>query len=145
VHSIVHSKAALELIAGGLPARPIMADISPVGSFNQDAARGGWAASGLISVSRTPSMTEPLDIRRRRALYRATHRGTKELDLMVGRFAIARVEGMDGMALAEFERLLAAPDPEIDFWLRGGGEGVAGELAGIVASMRAFLGLANRQ
>jgi antitoxin CptB len=89
-------------------------------------------------------MTDAIDVRRRRALYRATHRGTKELDLMVGRYAFAQVADMDERALSEFERLLSFPDPEIDFWLRGGGESEAGDLTGIVASMRSFLGLADR-
>lgn len=88
-------------------------------------------------------MTE-LDTRRRRALYRATHRGTKELDLMVGRFATAHVAAMDEASLADFERLLSEADPEIDFWLRGGGEGEAGEFSSLIATMRAFLGLTGR-
>ncbi|HUE44717.1 MAG TPA: succinate dehydrogenase assembly factor 2, partial [Aestuariivirgaceae bacterium] len=55
-------------------------------------------------------MTQPdddLDLRRRRAVWRAGHRGMKELDLVLGAYARACVPGMDGDALAHFESLLA--------------------------------------
>jgi antitoxin CptB len=80
-----------------------------------------------------------LEIRRKRALYRASHRGTKELDLILGRYARARLPGMDEVGLAEFERLLAFPDPDIDLWIRGSGapDGIPAAAAGL----RAFLGL----
>lgn len=77
-----------------------------------------------------------LEIRRKRALYRAHHRGTKELDLVLGRYASERVPTMDEARLAAFEQFLALPDPEIDQWLRGGNapEGIAGA----VADLRVF-------
>jgi len=80
-----------------------------------------------------------LEIRRRRALYRSNHRGTKELDIMLGRFATSRVYEMSEAELLEFEQLLSLPDPDIDQWLRGGKapEGVAA----MVAQVRSFLGL----
>lgn len=61
--------------------------------------------------------TEPLDIRRRRAAYRAAHRGTKEMDLLMGRFAEARLGGMSEPELGRFEALLALPDPELQRWI----------------------------
>ncbi len=36
-------------------------------------------------------MGEDIEVRRRRAVWRAGHRGTKELDLLVGRFAAAHL------------------------------------------------------
>jgi antitoxin CptB len=80
-----------------------------------------------------------LEIRRKRALYRASHRGTKELDLILGRYAIAHVPGMDEARLSEFERLLALPDPDIDHWIRG--SGAPDGIAASAADVRAFLGL----
>ncbi|HZV22105.1 MAG TPA: succinate dehydrogenase assembly factor 2 [Hyphomicrobiales bacterium] len=79
-----------------------------------------------------------LEPRRKRALYRANHRGTKELDLMLGRFANACVPTMDEERLTAFERLLVLPDPEIDRWVRKGKapDGVAA----IIGELRAFLG-----
>ena len=38
---------------------------------------------------------EILRMRRRRALYRATHRGSKEMDFLLGRFAEQTLDGMN--------------------------------------------------
>ena len=54
-----------------------------------------------------------LGMRRRRALWRATHRGSKEMDFLLGRFAEREVEAMDGTEIAAFERLIDVPDPTI--------------------------------
>jgi|GraSoi_2013_40cm_1033754.scaffolds.fasta_scaffold97732_2 antitoxin CptB len=80
-----------------------------------------------------------LEIRRKRALYRANHRGTKELDLILGRYAKERVAGMEDARLIAFEQLLALPDPDIDQWIRGrlAPDGVRAA----VAELRTFLGL----
>jgi len=40
-----------------------------------------------------PDTRNDLDASRRRALYRAEHRGTKELDWLLGRFARAELGG----------------------------------------------------
>jgi antitoxin CptB len=58
-------------------------------------------------------MTEDLDARRRRAAYRATHRGTKEMDALLGRYAIAKLPNLDGEALGQLEQFLAMPDPTL--------------------------------
>ncbi len=60
-----------------------------------------------------------LEIRRKRALFRAHHRGTKELDLILGRYAAEKVPAMDEARLGAFEDLLASHDPDIDRWIRG--------------------------
>lgn len=62
-------------------------------------------------------MAGELDVRRRRAAYRAAHRGTKEMDVLLTRFAEARLEAMSDAELTEFEDLLAAPDPELQVWI----------------------------
>jgi len=54
--------------------------------------------------------------RRKRAIYRASHRGTKEMDLVLGRFAAAYVERMGDDELNVFEELLALPDPDLNRW-----------------------------
>ena len=55
----------------------------------------------------------------KRALYRAHHRGTKEMDLVLGSFADAELVGFDEAGLLAFEQLLALPDPDIDRWIKG--------------------------
>ena len=58
-----------------------------------------------------------IEHRRRRALYRATHRGTKELDWLVGRYAEARLPAMNDREMDLFEQFLAVPDPELHAWI----------------------------
>jgi antitoxin CptB len=60
-----------------------------------------------------------LDPRRRRLLYRLWHRGTREMDLILGRFADAAVGEMSAADIAELERLADVPDPELYGWLTG--------------------------
>jgi antitoxin CptB len=58
-------------------------------------------------------------VRRRKLVFRAWHRGMREVDLLLGRFADARVPGMGEDNLAAFEALLDVPDPQILAWITG--------------------------
>ena len=58
-------------------------------------------------------------VRRRRLTFRAWHRGLREVDLLLGRFADARVPAMGEANLAAFEALLDVPDREILAWVTG--------------------------
>ena len=60
-----------------------------------------------------PMPDNDLAMRRRRALYRATHRGSKELDFLLGRYAEQTVETMSVTEICLMERLIEIPDPEI--------------------------------
>jgi antitoxin CptB len=60
-----------------------------------------------------------LDLRRRRLLFRAWHRGMREVDLIMGRFADATIDRLGEGDLDEFERLLDVPDPEVLAWVTG--------------------------
>ncbi|WP_026380850.1 FAD assembly factor SdhE [Afifella pfennigii] len=62
---------------------------------------------------------ENIDTRRRRAYFRAWRRGTREMDLLVGRFADAFLPQCDAAGLAEFEALLALPDPALYAFVTG--------------------------
>ncbi len=61
-----------------------------------------------------------LDERRRRILFRAWRRGVREMDLIMGRFADVHLPTMTDDELAEFERLLDAPDTQALAWIMGG-------------------------
>ena len=52
-----------------------------------------------------------LDDRRKRLLFRCWHRGTREMDLILGRFADAEIANLSDDELAEFEYLMDVPDP----------------------------------
>lgn len=82
-----------------------------------------------------------LDQRRRRAAYRASHRGTKEMDWLLGRYAEARLAAMSEPELAEFERLLALADPDLQGWLLATEPYVDGDFAGLIGRIRSFHGL----
>lgn len=83
-------------------------------------------------------MTDDLDIRRRRAAYRAAHRGTKEMDWLLSRFATARLENMNDAELTEFEALLAAPDPELQVWIMDTSTVPDDRYAALIRELRAF-------
>ncbi len=67
-------------------------------------------------------MTQPINpqARRRRVQYRANHRGTREMDILLGSFADAVLADMSAGEMVLFEQMLALPDPEIDQWIRSG-------------------------
>ena len=60
-----------------------------------------------------------LDERRRRLLFRSWRRGTREMDLIIGRFAEATIGDLTEEEMTEFERLSDVPDPDIYAWLTG--------------------------
>lgn len=60
-----------------------------------------------------------IDNRRKRLIFRSWHRGTREMDLIMGSFAEAHVPGMDGAALDLYEELLHTPDPDMYDWISG--------------------------
>ena len=62
---------------------------------------------------------EPHDVRRRKLLFRAWHRGMRELDLIMGRFADAAIAELTQHELGEFEQLMEVPDRELLAWVMG--------------------------
>ena len=63
--------------------------------------------------------SEGLDARRRRLLFRCWHRGIREMDLVLGRFADAQLATLSESDLAELERWLDVPDQQIFAWVNG--------------------------
>jgi len=62
---------------------------------------------------------EDIALRRRRLRYRAWHRGTKEMDLLLGPYADARLEAMDTAELDRFETFIDEADTDLQKWLLG--------------------------
>ncbi|HEY5301301.1 MAG TPA: succinate dehydrogenase assembly factor 2 [Acetobacteraceae bacterium] len=67
-------------------------------------------------------MNEPdagRDVRRRRLLYRATHRGTRETDLLVGGFVALRLAALTEAEIDALEAIMDLPDVDLAEWLTG--------------------------
>ena len=71
-------------------------------------------------TDQTQARQERLDMRRKRLQSRAWHRGMREVDLLLGRFADATIADLDEAELAGFEALLHLPDPDVLGWVMGG-------------------------
>ena len=67
----------------------------------------------------TRRTTEGLDARRRKALYHAWHRGMREMDLLLGRFADNAIGDLPEADLNDFELLLDLPDQDLFDWISG--------------------------
>lgn len=52
-------------------------------------------------------------------MFRATHRGTYENDILIGGFASARLADLTDAELDEFERVMELPEPVLADWLTG--------------------------
>lgn len=70
----------------------------------------------MTGTSRT---SEGLDPRRRKLLFRSWHRGMREMDLILGSFADAEIEGLSADELDQYERLLEVNDTDLLPWITG--------------------------
>src|SRR5262245_53129005 len=125
-----------EWVERGRPRRGHSSTLSKFSSSLTDAS-----ALGLNHPLRLKTMVmsgSDLGMRRRRALWRATHRGSKEMDFLLGRFAAAALDGMNAAEIGVFERLIDTPDPDIDMSLfRGKSLGEA-DLDELIGRLRRF-------
>ncbi len=65
-------------------------------------------------------MNETVEMRRKRLHFRSWHRGTRELDLLLGRFADRCLGNLTVEQLDRYEAILESPDPDIYRWISGG-------------------------
>ncbi len=56
---------------------------------------------------------------RKRLKFRSWHRGTKELDLLLGPFADSCLDDFSDAELAEYQILLDQPEPDLYEWILG--------------------------
>ena len=70
-------------------------------------------------MSRMPTEPENLAVRRKRLRFRSWHRGLKEVDLILGRFADRHLDSLSAAELDRFEALLEASDIDIYAWYAG--------------------------
>ena len=86
----------------------------------------------------TALSSSSLEPRRRKALFRAWHRGTREMDLLLGQFADARLQAFSEEELAAFEALMETPDQELFSLLMSEDEPSSDVLTPMIAEVRAF-------
>ena len=75
--------------------------------------------------------------RRKRIVWRATHRGIREMDFVVGTFVKSRVDAADEAELDELERILEIPDQDLMAWLTGAQPVPAGQASSLLQEMLA--------
>lgn len=84
-----------------------------------DAISAPPGTSGLLALRKIIPMTgssrssDGLDPRRKRLLFRCWHRGTREMDLLLGRFADAHIAGLSDPEVEELEQLIELPDHDL--------------------------------
>ena len=83
-------------------------------------------------------MTDEHDTRRRRAKFRANHRGTKEMDWILGRYADTHIDNMNEPDLTTFEELLSVADPEINTWVLDPNTYPQGQFFVLLEKIRSF-------
>ena len=62
---------------------------------------------------------ETLDNKRKKLIFRSWHRGTREMDLIMGRFAETNMAEFSDSEVDQYEELLNVPDPDIYEWICG--------------------------
>ncbi len=70
----------------------------------------------MTGTTRTSADLAP---RRRRLLFRAWHRGIREMDLILGQFADRNIDKLDDAELDVFEALLGVNDRDLLQWVTG--------------------------
>lgn len=81
---------------------------------------------------------ESLEKRRKRLRFRAWHRGTREMDLLVGSFADAHLDSFESQQLDLFEGLLLESDPDLYAWMIGRSDPPSNLDHDVMRLMRAF-------
>ncbi|WP_375628437.1 MULTISPECIES: succinate dehydrogenase assembly factor 2 [unclassified Bartonella] len=60
-----------------------------------------------------------LDVRRRRLIFRAWHRGIREMDLIFGHYVDAHITEMNDKTLSELEYIMSFDDRDLLTWITG--------------------------
>lgn len=106
--------------------------------------------SGLFALEKVTDMTGTrrssagLDDRRKRLLFRCWHRGTREMDMILGGFADARIGELSDADVADLERLIELPDPDLYAAFSGGRPLDADHANGIFVQIKQHLDASQR-
>ena len=86
----------------------------------------------------TTGADDDLAVRRRKLKFRSWHRGMREMDLIMGRFADANIDAMGPAELDAYERLMETPDPDLFGWVLAEGPPPAEVDSPMLQRLRAF-------
>ena len=75
---------------------------------------------------------EDIEITRKRLIFRSWHRGTREMDLLLGSFADKYASDFSEDELTEYDDLLELSDPDLYSWISGAKEAPANLADGAV-------------
>jgi antitoxin CptB len=81
---------------------------------------------------------DDISMRRRRLRYRAWHRGTREMDLVLGPFVDARLDSLGPAEIDRLERLMGEEDADLVKWVIGQERPPAHVDSGLLAELVAF-------
>ena len=62
---------------------------------------------------------DQIDLRRKRLRFRSWHRGTKEMDILLGNFADRHLAAFTPVQLDRYDALLQNSDPDLYGWISG--------------------------
>ncbi|WP_208434256.1 succinate dehydrogenase assembly factor 2 [Bartonella taylorii] len=60
-----------------------------------------------------------LDVHRRRLVFRAWHRGIREMDLIFGHYVDSHIAGMNAKTISELEYIMSFDDRDLLAWVTG--------------------------
>ena len=86
----------------------------------------------------TTVSSSEIEPRRRRILFRAWHRGTREMDLLMGSFTDSEIRTMSEDDLSVLELLIEAPDRDLFAWITDKTETPSNYDTAVFRRMKAF-------
>ena len=89
----------------------------------------------MSGLSRSTDGMEP---RRKKLLFRSWHRGMREMDLIMGRFADAEIGTLTPQELDDFEHLIEVPDRDLFKWITGEAQTPANYDTAVYRRLKAF-------
>jgi len=91
----------------------------PIAISTPPGTSGHLALDGARKMTGSTRSSGGLDDRRKRLLFRCWHRGTREMDLILGRFADAEIATLSNEEVTQLEHLIEVPDPDLYAALTG--------------------------
>ena len=87
------------------------------------------------------SQEDKIETMRKRLLFRSWHRGTREIDLLLGRFADAHLPDFNEAELNAYDRMLKNSDPDLYNWMTGAEPIPPAEDSAVMQMLIKFMGV----